>query len=242
MAYLLQDNKYRRRAAADILQLLFTLLMGEGVEEPERRNVIMASFSTPNPEFSKIFEQKRKDEKNNFYQTFIDELEHILGKISERTLNTRTFSNSIGVEVKVVDQSDIKLLQLVQTALKFNQDNINLIIALSNYFNLLFKIFSQSNWNSTIHILFIEVIKTCLQVNKSKPILDKLCEGNLLVQTLHDCTKGTNAYVDPQYKKFRKAYCGAINEVGTMIQKLSGDLGTQLRQSNHSSDFRFFVD
>jgi hypothetical protein len=216
---------------------MFTLLMGEGVEEPERRNVIMASFSTPNPEFVKLFEQKRKDEKNIFNQTFIDDLEHILAKIKSRTVSTRAFSNSIGVEVKVVDQSDIKLLGLVQTALKLNQDNINLIIALSDYFPLLFSIFASSNWNSTVHILFIEVIKTCLQVNKSKQIIDRLTENSLLVKTLHECTKGTNAFVDPHTKKFRKAYCGAVNEVGTLINKLTGEQGQSFKVSSLWTEF-----
>ena len=214
---------------------MFTLLMGEGVEEPERRSVMMASFSSPNPEFVKIFEQKRKDEKNTFNQTFIDVLDQILAKIKARTTTSRAFSNSIGVEVKVVDQSDVKLLQLVQTALKLNQDNINLIIALSDYFPLLFSIFETSNWNSTVHILFIDVIKTCLQVNKSKPIIDRLVENNLLVKALFDCTKGTNAFVDPQTKKFRKAYCGAVNEVGTLIHKLTNEHGQQLKACRLSS-------
>lgn len=203
--------------------------MGEGVEEPERRNVIMASFSSPNPEFAKLFELKRKDEKNQFNQTFIDDLEHILAKIKSRTVSSRSFSNSVGVEVKIVDQSDIKLLQLVQTALKLNQDNLNLIIALSDYFPLLFDIFSTSNWNSTIHILLIEVVKTCLLTNKSKQIIDRLSENNLLVKTLYNCTKGDNAFVDPQTKKFRKAYCGAVNEVGTLIHKLTGDIAQHFK-------------
>lgn len=216
---------------------MFTLLMGEGVEEPEKRSVMMASFSSPNPEFVKIFEQKRKDEKNTFNQTFIDVLDQILAKIKARTVTTRAFSNSIGVEVKIIDQSDVRLLQLVQTALKLNQDNINLIIALSEYFPLLFNIFETSNWNSTVHILFIEVIKTCLQTNKSKPIIDRLVENNLLVKTLFDCTKGTNAFVDPQTKKFRKAYCGAVNEVGTLIHKLTNEHGQQLKASSLWTEF-----
>lgn len=72
------------------------------------------------------------------FQTFIDELEGILAGVQKRRQSERTFNNSLGKEVRVVDSSDLKVLGLVQSALKFNHVNINLIIALGEYFEIIF--------------------------------------------------------------------------------------------------------
>lgn len=171
----LKDNsKPRRRAAGDILNLIFSLLMNEVVEEPEKRNTMMAATIQANPEFSKYYEQRRKDEKNVLFQTFVDELEDIVSGINKRRKAEKTFNNSIGQEVKVIDFSDIKILQLIQASLKFNLENLNLMISLGEYFDLVFDIFKNSGWNSSVHTLFIELIKTCLNLNKSNHIVDKV--------------------------------------------------------------------
>lgn len=112
--------------------------MNEPIEEPEKRNTMMASGSSPSIEFTRQFEQKRKDEKNSLFQTFVDELEDILAGINKRRGLERSFNNSLGKEVKIFDSSDIKVLQFIQSALKFNLENLNLIISLSDYFNLVF--------------------------------------------------------------------------------------------------------
>jgi hypothetical protein len=90
------------------------------------------------PEFTKQFDQRRKDEKNVLFQTFVDELEGILSGVQKRRSSERTFNNSLGKEVKVIDSSDLKVLGLVQSALKFNHVNINLIISLGDYFDIIF--------------------------------------------------------------------------------------------------------
>lgn len=118
--------------------------MNEVVEEPDKRNSLMASTSISNPEFTKYYEQKRKDEKNALFQTFIDDLEEIVSGIARRRTSERTFNNSIGKEVKIIDYSDIRILQLIQASLKFNLENINLIISLSEYFDLFFVAISDS--------------------------------------------------------------------------------------------------
>jgi hypothetical protein len=112
--------------------------MSEVVEEPDKRNSLMANTSMPNTEFTKYYESKRRDEKNVLFQTFVDDLEEIISGISHRRSGERTFNNSIGKEVKIIDFSDIKILQLIQSSLKFNLENINLMISLSDYFDLLF--------------------------------------------------------------------------------------------------------
>jgi hypothetical protein len=117
---------------------VFSVLLNEAVEEPDKRNTMMASASPTNPEFSKVYEQRRKDEKNTLFQTFIDELENVLFGIKKRRSSERSFNNSIGHEVKVIDFSDIRIMQLIQSALKFDLDNVSLIIALSEYFDLFF--------------------------------------------------------------------------------------------------------
>lgn len=142
------SNKYRRKAGADILNLIFSLLMNEVIEEPDKRNSLMASTTITNPEFSKYYEQKRKDEKNALFQTFVDELEEIIAGISQRRTGERTFNNSIGKEVKIIDYSDIKILQLIQSSLKFNVENINMIVSFSDYFDLLFVGISYSRASS----------------------------------------------------------------------------------------------
>lgn len=114
--------------------------MNEVVEEPDKRNSLMAANPVSNPEFSKYYEQKRKDEKNTLFQTFVDDLEEIIAGISQRRSGERTFNNSIGKEVKIIDFSDIKILQLIQASLKFNVENINMIVSFSEYFDLLFVI------------------------------------------------------------------------------------------------------
>lgn len=134
----MQNNKYRRKAGADILNLIFSLLMNEVVEEPDKRNTMMAATTSANPEFSKYYEQRRKDEKNALFQTFIDELENVLAGIKKRRSSERSFNNSIGTEVKIIDFSDIRILQLIQAALKFDLENLNLIISLSDYFDVFF--------------------------------------------------------------------------------------------------------
>ena len=106
----------------------------------------MASTSISNPEFTKYYEQKRKDEKNALFQTFIDDLEEIVSGIARRRTSERTFNNSIGKEVKIIDYSDIRILQLIQASLKFNLENINLIISLSEYFDLFFVATSDSEY------------------------------------------------------------------------------------------------
>lgn len=163
--------KQRRKAAADIMILIFSLLMNEPVEEPEKRNTMMSTANQASPEFAKAFEQRRKDEKNVLFQTFIDELDDVLAGISKRRSSERAFNNSIGKEVRVIDQGDIRILQLIQSALKFNLENINLVIAHSNYFDLFFVIFKNSGWNSTIHTLFNELIKACLNMMGKSPQL-----------------------------------------------------------------------
>lgn len=120
--------------------------MNEVVEEPDKRNSLMASTSISNPEFTKYYEQKRKDEKNALFQTFIDDLEEIVSGIARRRTSERTFNNSIGKEVKIIDYSDIRILQLIQASLKFNLENINLIISLSEYFDLFFVATSDSEY------------------------------------------------------------------------------------------------
>lgn len=132
------NNKHKRKAGADILNLIFSLLMNEVVEEPDKRNTMMAATSVSNPEFSRFYEQRRKDEKNALFQTFVDELEDITAGIKRRRSSERSFNNSIGSEVKIIDYSDIRILQLIQSALKFDLENINLIIALSEYFDVIF--------------------------------------------------------------------------------------------------------
>ena len=98
----------------------------------------MAAASATNPEFSKVYEQRRKDEKNALFQTFVDELENIIFGVKRRRASERSFNNSIGHEVKVIDFSDIRIMQLIQSALKFDLDNVNLIITLSEYFDVFF--------------------------------------------------------------------------------------------------------
>ena len=120
------------------MNLIFSLLMNEVVEEPDKRNSVMASSSPSNPEFTKYYETRRRDEKNALFQTFVDDLEEIISGISRRRANEKSFNNSIGKEVKIIDYSDIRILQLIQASLKFNLENINLIISLSEYFDLLF--------------------------------------------------------------------------------------------------------
>lgn len=132
------NNKQRRKAASEILNLIFSLLLNEVIEEPEKRNTMMATQMPANAEFAKFYEQRRRDEKNALFQTFIDELEEIIGGMDKRRKAERTYNNSIGKEVKVIDMSEIKLLQLVQAALKFNLENLNIIIACSNYFDIVF--------------------------------------------------------------------------------------------------------
>lgn len=139
---LTQNAKSRRRAAGDILNLIFSLLMNEVVEEPEKRNTMMAATIQANPEFSKYYEQRRKDEKNVLFQTFVDDLEDILVGIDKRRKSERSYNNSIGQEVKIIDFSDIKILQLIQSSLKFNLENLNLMISLGEYFDLVFVRFS----------------------------------------------------------------------------------------------------
>ena len=112
--------------------------MNEVVEEPDKRNSLMASTSISNPEFTKYYEQKRKDEKSSLFQTFVDDLEEIITGIGERRALERTFNNSIGKEVKIIEFSDIRILQLIQASLKFNLERINLMVSLSKYFELLF--------------------------------------------------------------------------------------------------------
>lgn len=118
--------------------MVFSLLLNEVVEEPDKRNTMMAATSMSNPEFSKFYEQRRKDEKNSLFQTFVDELENVVTGIRRRRSTERSFNNSIGHEVKVVDFADIRILQLIQSALKFDLENINLIISLSEYFDVIF--------------------------------------------------------------------------------------------------------
>lgn len=118
--------------------MVFSLLLNEVVEEPDKRNTMMAATSMSNPEFSKFYEQRRKDEKNSLFQTFVDELENVVTGIRRRRSSERSFNNSIGHEVKVVDFADIRILQLIQSALKFDLENINLIISLSEYFDVIF--------------------------------------------------------------------------------------------------------
>jgi hypothetical protein len=117
---------------------VFSLLLNEVVEEPDKRNTMMATSSPSNPEFTRFYEQRRKDEKNALFQTFINELEDVIHGIKRRRANERSFNNSIGHEVKVIDFSDIRVLQVIQASLKFNLDNINLIISLSEYFEVFF--------------------------------------------------------------------------------------------------------
>lgn len=112
--------------------------MNEIVEEPDKRNSLMASTSISNPEFTKYYEQKRKDEKSSLFQTFVDDLEEIITGIGQRRAHERTFNNSIGKEVKIIEFSDIRILQLIQASLKFNLERINLMVSLSKYFELLF--------------------------------------------------------------------------------------------------------
>lgn len=112
--------------------------MSEVIEEPDKRNSLMASTTVSNPEFTKYYEQRRKDEKNALFQTFVDDLEEIISGISRRRGVERTFNNSIGKEIKMIDHSDVRILQLIQSSLKFNLENINLMISLSEYFDLLF--------------------------------------------------------------------------------------------------------
>lgn len=59
-------------------------------------------------------------------------------------------------------------------------------------------------------------------MNKSPHLARKLSENDRLVQLLNDCTKNGNCFVDNN-KVFRKAYCGSINEIGTLITKLPMD-------------------
>jgi hypothetical protein len=126
--------------------------MNEVVEEPDKRNSLMANTSMSNPEFSKYFESKRRDEKNVLFQTFVDDLEEIISGISQRRSGERTFNNSIGKEVKIIDFSDIKILQLIQSSLKFNLENINLMVSLSDYFDLLFvEPFYQRAFSRAVH-------------------------------------------------------------------------------------------
>lgn len=120
------------------MNLIFSLLLNEVVEEPDKRNTMMAATSVSNPEFSKYYEQRRKDEKNALFQTFVDELENVLAGIKKRRSSEKSFNNSIGTEVKIIDLSDIRILQLIQAALKFDLENINLIISLSEYFDIFF--------------------------------------------------------------------------------------------------------
>lgn len=112
--------------------------MNEVLEEPEKRNNMMAATPMSNPEFTKFYEQRKRDEKNALFQTFVDELEDVITSIKRRRSSERSFNNSIGHEVKIIDYSDIRILQLIQSALKFDLENINLIISLSEYFNVLF--------------------------------------------------------------------------------------------------------
>ena len=76
--------------------------MNEVVEEPDKRNSLMASTTISNPEFTKYYEQRRKDEKNSLFQTFVDDLEEIISGIRKRRAGERTFNNSIGKEVKIL--------------------------------------------------------------------------------------------------------------------------------------------
>lgn len=216
------NNKYKRKAAAEILSLTFSLLLNEVIEEPEKRNTMMAATTQANPEFSKFYEQKRKDEKNALFQTFVDELEGIVSGIHKRTGTNRSFNNTIGKEVKVVDTGDIRTLHLIQAALKFNLENLNIIISSGDFFDVYFNLFKNSGWNSSVHTLFADLIRTCLSLNKSPIILKKLAENNRLVKLLHDCTINGACFVDDK-QIFRKAYCGAVNEVGTSLSKQTGE-------------------
>lgn len=161
--------RYRRKAAAEILNLMFSLLLNESVEEPEKRNTMMASNNQASPEFQRAFEQRRTDEKNSLFQTFVDELDDVLSGISSRRSSERTFNNSIGKEVKIVDNSDIKILQLIQASLKFNLENINLTVSLSKYIDVFFEIFKTSPFNSSVHTLFSELITICLAMMNKSP-------------------------------------------------------------------------
>lgn len=215
-------NRYKRKAAAEILNLTFSLLLNEVVEEPEKRNTMMAATTQANPEFSKYYEQKRRDEKNSLFQTFVDELESIVAGLRHRTDTPRTFNNTIGREVKIIDTADIRILQLVQGALKFNLENLNIIISSGDFFDTLFALFKNSGWNSSVHTIFSDLIKTCLNANRSPTILKKLAENNRLVKLLNDCIAKGACFVDDR-KVFRKAYCGAVNEIGTVLSRLGGE-------------------
>lgn len=219
------NNKHKRKAAAEILNLTFSLLLNEVIEEPEKRNTMMAATTQANPDFSKLYDQKKKEEKNALFQTFVDELEPIIDGIKKRREQQKTFNNTIGKEVRVVDTGDIRIFQLIQAALKFNLQNLNLIIANSRYFDEFFDHFRNSGWNSSVHTLFAELIKTCLLSNKSPMILNKLAENNRLVEMMYKCVAKDNCYVDEK-KVFRKAYCGVINEIGTLLFKSAGETKT----------------
>lgn len=52
--------------------------------------------------------------------------------------------------------------------------------------------------------------------------LTKLVEKDRLVTLLHSCVHNGACFVDDS-KVFRKAYCGAVNEVGKMITNLHAD-------------------
>jgi hypothetical protein len=58
----------------------------------------------------------------------------------------------------------------------------------------------------------------------------QLVEGNRLVKLFHDCTANGACFVDER-KVFRKAYCGAINEVSNQILRLAPDLRTKFTDS-----------
>lgn len=209
--------------------------MNEVVEEPDKRNSLMAANPVSNPEFSKYYEQKRKDEKNTLFQTFVDDLEEIIAGISQRRSGERTFNNSIGKEVKIIDFSDIKILQLIQASLKFNVENINMIVSFSEYFDLLFVISHNKGYFQDFpmefkHSLLIQGPDGDLFVNskdleslhKGNFKLTKLVEKDRLVSLLHSCVHNGACFVDDS-KVFRKAYCGAVNEVGKMITNLHAD-------------------
>jgi hypothetical protein len=58
----------------------------------------------------------------------------------------------------------------------------------------------------------------------------QLVENNQLVQLFHDCTANGACFVDEK-RIFRKAYCGAINDVSNQITKLSPELRAKFTDS-----------
>lgn len=196
-------------------------------------------------EFTKQFEQRRRDEKNVLFQTFVDELEGILSGVQKRRSSERTFNNSLGKEVKVIDSSDLKVLGLVQSALKFNHVNINLIISLGDYFDIVFVASKSSDHfpGRRLELQHPHALRRPPQKLphpqqerpshlQGTPDSHQLVENNRLVQLFHDCTANGACFVDER-KVFRKAYCGAINEVSSLILKLAPELRAKFTESTH---------